>query len=108
MGRRNAFRLSLPEAERETALGALETAFSSGASWNRPEGGYFLWLELDGVDTSALSVRAENEAHVAFVPGAGFFLPGSGQGATSARLAFSYEPPDRIAEGIGRLAALLG
>jgi DNA-binding transcriptional MocR family regulator len=95
-------------ARRDVMLSALEEAFSEGASWNRPEGGYFLWLELDGVDTSALSARAENEAHVAFVPGAGFFLPGSGQGATSARLAFSYEPPERIAEGIRRLAALLG
>lgn len=94
-------------ARRDAMLAALAAAFPAGASWNRPEGGYFLWLELDGVDTSALSTRAEKEAHVAFVPGAAFFLPGSGEGVTSARLAFSYEPPERIAEGIERLAALL-
>jgi DNA-binding transcriptional MocR family regulator len=94
-------------ARRDAMLSALEAAFPAGASWNRPEGGYFLWLELDGVDTSALSARAEKEAHVVFVPGAGFFLPGSGDGATSARLAFSFEPPERIAEGIERLGALL-
>ena len=41
------------------------------------------------------------------MPGRGFFLPGSGDGASSARLAFSYETPERIAEGIARLASLL-
>jgi 2-aminoadipate transaminase len=44
---------------------------------------------------------------VAFVPGSDFFPEGSGDGASSARLAFSYESPARIAEGVERLAALL-
>lgn len=95
-------------ARRDAMLGALEAELSGRASWNRPEGGYFLWLELDGVDTAALSARSEAEARVAFVPGRGFFLAGSGEGASSARLAFSYEPPERIAEGVSRLASLLG
>jgi DNA-binding transcriptional MocR family regulator len=41
------------------------------------------------------------------VRGEDFFLPASGQGMSSARLAFSYEMPERIAEGIERLAGLL-
>jgi DNA-binding transcriptional MocR family regulator len=43
---------------------------------------------------------------VTFVKGADFF-PGGRDGAQGARLAFSYEPPERIADGVARLAALL-
>ncbi len=95
-------------ARRDAMLSALESGLSGRASWNRPEGGYFLWLELEGVDTSALASRAEREAHVAFVPGRSFYPPEPGDGRSSARLAFSYEPPERIAEGVARLASLLG
>jgi DNA-binding transcriptional MocR family regulator len=91
---------------RDAMLAALEASFPPGASWNRPQGGYFLWLELDGVDTAELATRAEGVA-VSFVPGRGFFPRGAGRGASSARLAFSYETPERITEGIERLAALL-
>ena len=94
-------------ARRDAMLDALETSLSSRAWWNHPLGGYFLWLELDRVDTSELAARAEAEAGVAFVPGRGFFLPGSSAGDSSARLAFSYETPERIAEGIARIAGLL-
>lgn len=91
---------------RDAMLAALEQTFPPEAAWNRPQGGYFVWLELEGVHTSALAARAE-EAGVAFLPGAGFFLPGAEDGTSSARLAFSYEPPERITEGVARLAALL-
>jgi 2-aminoadipate transaminase len=89
-------------------LEALERHFPEQASWSRPEGGYFLWLELgDHEDASDLARRAEAEG-VAIVRGADFFPSGSDEGRSSARLAFSYEPPSRISEGIERLAALLG
>jgi DNA-binding transcriptional MocR family regulator len=90
----------------DAMLGALERALPEGATWSRPEGGYFLWLELPGVDTSALAERAA-AAGVAFVRGTDFFPPGSGDGRSAARLAYSYEPPERIVEGIERLAALV-
>jgi DNA-binding transcriptional MocR family regulator len=93
------------QARRDAMLAALETHFGNEASWSRPEGGYFVWLDLDGVDASELAVRAEG-AGVAIVPGAGFFPRGSGLGGGSARLAYSYESPERIAEGIRLLASL--
>jgi DNA-binding transcriptional MocR family regulator len=93
------------QARRDAMLAALETHFANEASWSRPEGGYFVWLDLDGVDASELAVRAEG-AGVAIVPGAGFFPRGSGLGGSSARLAYSYESPERIAEGIRLLASL--
>ena len=94
-------------ARRDAMLGALEATFPEDASWSRPEGGYFVWLELGGGrDASQLAARAA-ESGVGIVRGEDFFPRGSGLGASSLRLAFSYEPPDRIAEGIERLAALL-
>ena len=94
-------------ARRDAMLSALEALAPSGATWSRPEGGYFVWLDLDGVDTSDLTARAEAEG-VGIVAGASFFPVGSGGGRSSARLAFSYEPPERITEGVERLFALLG
>jgi 2-aminoadipate transaminase len=94
-------------ARRDAMLAALEATFAARASWSRPEGGYFLWLELgDGRSASELAARAE-AGGVAIVRGEDFFPAGSGHGTFSARLAFSYETPERIAEGIERLAALL-
>jgi DNA-binding transcriptional MocR family regulator len=93
---------------RDAMLEALSESLPAGSSWSRPEGGYFVWLELGaGRDASRLASRAAEE-DVAFVQGSDFVVSGSNGGATSARLAFSYEPPERIVEGIRRLGALLG
>jgi DNA-binding transcriptional MocR family regulator len=92
-------------AQRDAMLGALESELGGRATWSHPEGGYFLWLDFgDGVDSGALLARA-TEAGVTFVRGTDFFA-GDG-GGSAARLAFSYEPPERIAEGVGRLAGLV-
>jgi 2-aminoadipate transaminase len=90
---------------RDAMLEALEGELPEGASWSRPEGGYFLWLDLPaGIETDALFDRAA-EAGVAFVKGSDFFL--DGRGRESARLAFSYPSPDQIRDGIARLGALV-
>jgi 2-aminoadipate transaminase len=97
----------LLRVRRDAMLGALDAAGLPGdVSWSRPEGGYFLWIELGtGVDSAALLPRA-TEAGVTFVKGADFF-PGASAGASAARLAFSYESPERIAQGVALLAGLL-
>jgi DNA-binding transcriptional MocR family regulator len=92
-------------ARRDVMLESLERHFGDAASWSTPAGGYFVWLDLDDADTAALAARAE-EAGVAIVPGSGFFPRGSGLGGSSARLAYSYEDPGRIREGIELLASL--
>lgn len=94
-------------ARRDAMLEALERTFPAGASWSRPQGGYFLWLVLPAPARAADVAARAAEAGVAIVKGEDFFPPGSEAGASSARLAFSFEPPARIAAGISTLAGLL-
>ncbi len=90
---------------RDAMLAALEREAPEGLSWNRPEGGYFLWLDLPaGVDAAELLDRA-TAADVPFVKGSDFYLgPG---GEESARLAFSFATAEEIDEGIARLCGLV-
>jgi 2-aminoadipate transaminase len=69
-----------------------------------PGGGYFLWLDLaEGTDTTALLAEAKLEG-VTFVAGPDFMLDG---GENSLRLSFAPVPPERIAEGVSRIAGAL-
>jgi 2-aminoadipate transaminase len=69
-----------------------------------PGGGYFLWLDLaEGTDTSALLAEAAGEG-VAFVAGPDFMIEG---GNNSLRLSFASVPPERIGEGVSRIARAL-
>jgi DNA-binding transcriptional MocR family regulator len=96
----------LLRARRDAMLGALEALAPAGMTWSRPAGGYFLWIELGAeVDSAVLLARA-TEAGVTFVKGSDFFAGGSA-GSSAARLAFSYETPERIAEGVRLLAQVL-
>jgi len=85
---------------RDAMLAAFERELPNVRT-TRPEGGYFLWAELDGVDAGDLLARAE-QAGVTFVKGTDFGGP-----ADSLRLAYSFVSVDEIAEGVGRLAAAL-
>jgi 2-aminoadipate transaminase len=95
----------LLRTRRDTMLAALERRLDGRATWSEPQGGYFLWLQLEGVDTAALLASAEG-AGVTFVKGSDFFPAGRGGGG-AARLAFSYETTERIEAGVSTLAALL-
>jgi len=87
---------------RDAMLEALERELGGRARWSRPEGGYFLWLELpEGTDATELLGRA-TAAGVTFVPGSDF-----GGEPNSARLAFSFASPAEIDEGVSRLAELI-
>lgn len=92
-------------ARRDAMLETLAADMPSGTRWSRPEGGYFLWLDLPpGVDVAALDA-ASKEAGVAIVKGTDFYV-GEG-GEESARLAFSFVSVDEIREGVRRLAPLV-
>jgi DNA-binding transcriptional MocR family regulator len=87
---------------RDAMLEALERHLPEGSAWSRPEGGYFVWVDLP---QDAPTVAQAETAGVTFVAGQDFFADGSG--ARSMRLAFSFVSPDEIAEGVVRLAPLL-
>jgi 2-aminoadipate transaminase len=98
--------VGLLRARRDAMRDALEQEMPEGASWSRPEGGYFTWLDFPA-RTETADVLARGEKHgVTFVHGRDFFPPGHG-GEGSARLAFSYVSPEEISAGVARLAALL-
>ena len=86
---------------RDAMIAALEDELRDRARWNRPAGGYFLWLELpEDVDAAPLLTRA-GDAGVTFVPGPDFGGP-----PNTMRLAFSFVSVAEIEEGIRRLAGL--
>jgi 2-aminoadipate transaminase len=95
---------------RDTMLEALNTHFPPAITWTRPAGGLFLWLKFPESLDAADVLKAALAEKVAFVPGESFFVDGSGQ--NTARLNFSNASPERIEEGIKRLArcvtALMG
>ncbi len=95
---------ALYRERRDVMVAALESELP-GLRFTRPAGGLFVWLQLpEDVDARALLKRCL-ERQVAFVPGGSFFA-GEAQHNT-ARLNFSAMPPERIREGIRRLAAAL-
>jgi 2-aminoadipate transaminase len=90
----------------EVMTDALAASFAgTRATWSRPDGGFFSWLRLPGVDTTELAVRARDE-NVAFVPGAGFFA--GPPDAEHVRLSYSRVSEPDIVEGIARLAHATG
>jgi 2-aminoadipate transaminase len=89
---------------RDALLAVLDAELGAHATWTRPDGGYFLWLELAEGSAAQLAERAA-AAGVPFVPGTGFFAgPG---GERSARLSYCYPSVDEIHVGAQRLAALI-
>lgn len=90
---------------RDATLDALSTMMPPGVSWTHPRGGFYVWMTLpEGMDAKAMVPRAL--AHkVAYVPGVGFYADGSGR--RELRLSYCFPEPDRIREGIRRLAAVM-
>ena len=90
---------------RDAMLRALETYLPPGCTWNVPEGGFYVWLTVpEGVDTKAMLPRAIT-ARVAYASGTGFYA--DGLGSRQLRLSYCYPSPERITEGVRRLAGVL-
>lgn len=84
---------------------ALERRFPEGSRWSRPEGGLFLWVELPPKVRGEELLQDALTEQVAFVPGAAFFA--SNPRHNFIRLNFSNSAPEKIEEGISRLARVL-
>jgi 2-aminoadipate transaminase len=103
-GQVTAFRAMYRE-RRDAMLDALSQQMPPGTTWTHPTGGFYVWVTLPGeLDAKVLLPRAVT-ARVAFVPGTAFFADGTGRNFM--RLSYCYPEPDRIREGVRRLATVL-
>jgi DNA-binding transcriptional MocR family regulator len=86
-------------------VAALQREIPEGVTWPAPRGGFFLWATLpEAIDADAMVPRAVDHG-VIYVAGDAFFVNGSGQ--QQIRLSFSAPTPERIEEGVRRLAATI-
>jgi 2-aminoadipate transaminase len=91
--------------ERRDAMLESLAALLPQATWTHPDGGFYVWLTLpEGLNAKAMLPRAVTE-RVAYVPGTAFFADGAGH--RNVRLSYCYPDPDRIREGVRRLAGVV-
>ncbi|WP_123731905.1 PLP-dependent aminotransferase family protein [Rathayibacter sp. PhB152] len=89
---------------KEAMIRGLETHLP-GLTWTNPNGGFYVWVTLpEELDSKAMLPRAVKEL-VAYTPGTAFF--GDGDGRQNIRLSFCYPTPERIGDGIRRLATVI-
>ena len=102
-GQIKAFR-ELYRERRDAMVGALAEHIPD-ASWTVPDGGFYTWVRLpEGLDAKAMLPRAVT-ARVAYVPGSAFYF--DDRGTDHMRLSFCFPTPDRIREGVRRLAGVV-
>lgn len=91
--------------DRRDAMISALTEHIPSATWNVPEGGFYVWVRLpEGLDSKAMLPRAVT-ARVAYVAGTAFYV--DGQGSQHMRLSYCYPTPERIREGVRRLASVV-
>jgi 2-aminoadipate transaminase len=85
-------------------LDALKRHMPEGVTWNAPEGGMFIWVELpEGLNSMTILEEAVRR-NVAYVPGAPFYA--TNPRMNTLRLAFVTVPAERIEQGVSILGAL--
>lgn len=90
---------------RDAMLESLQALMPEGTRWTIPQGGFYTWVTLPNeLDATAMVPRAISNL-VAYVPGTGFYV--DGQGRQNMRLSYCYPDPERIREGVRRLAAVI-
>jgi 2-aminoadipate transaminase len=95
----------LYRTKRDVMETAIREQIGDRLTWSQPKGGFFIWATLpDGLRDIDVLERAL-EHGVVFVAGSAFHVDGSGH--DTIRLSFSAPSPDRIKEGVRRLAATL-
>ncbi|MEM0139901.1 MAG: PLP-dependent aminotransferase family protein [Ferroplasma sp.] len=93
--------IELYRKKRDIMLEALDDEMSN-STWSRPDGGMFLWVQLQkGLDSSKMLKRAiENK--ISYVTGSAFYHTNPEK--NTMRLNFTYSSDDDIKEGVKRLA----
>lgn len=92
-------------AERCKAMLDALDEYMPECSWTTPVGGFYTWVTLpEGLNARSMLPRAV-KAQVAYVSGTAFYY--DGRGTDHMRLSFCYPEPDRIREGVRRLAGVV-
>ncbi|KJK24276.1 2-aminoadipate aminotransferase [Burkholderiaceae bacterium 16] len=95
---------TLYAAQCQAMLDSLGRHMPEGVTWNAPEGGMFIWMELpEGLDSMEILQEAVKR-NVAYVPGAPFYASNPRRNAL--RLAFVTVAPERIEQGVAILGTL--
>jgi DNA-binding transcriptional MocR family regulator len=86
---------------RDIMFGALKACLGDRLSFQKPEGGFYLWCQInDGILSKKLLLEALKEG-VSFIPGEAFY-PAPGE-STEMRLCYSRHNEKVLLEGIDRL-----
>jgi len=96
---------ALYKSQQGAMLAALEREMPEDVSWNKPDGGMFLWARLpQGMRAVELLPKAVAK-NVAFVPGAAFYAEHADE--RSLRLSFVTASVQQINTGVAALAAAI-
>jgi 2-aminoadipate transaminase len=90
--------------KRATMIASLQQHFSDRATWTRADGGLFAWMTLKNDVDTASRIEEAVRSGVAYIPGAPFFVDGSGR--NTMRLTFAKESDERIRDGVARLSSV--
>ncbi|MCF4126171.1 aminotransferase-like domain-containing protein [Methylobacterium sp. SyP6R] len=95
--------VALYRARRDALCAALHTHLSAWFDWEVPVGGMFVWATArdPGLDTDALLPHAL-AAGICYAPSSVFDAAGANR--RGMRINFTLNPPERLAEGMRRLA----
>ena len=93
------------QEKRDVMEATLKETLGGVVTWPIPKGGFFLWVTAPAeLDADAMIARAI-EHGVIYVAGEAFFV--DTQQKNTLRLSFSAPAPDRIREGVSRLASTI-
>jgi 2-aminoadipate transaminase len=91
--------------KRDVMVKALKAKLPDRVSWIDPRGGFFLWAQVAPPIDSDMLLEFARARGVIYVVGSAFFV--NGEGKSYLRLSFSAPKPERIEEGVSRLAAAI-
>jgi 2-aminoadipate transaminase len=89
----------------QAMLAAMDEHFPSSATWTKPEGGMFIWVDLPKHINAMELLDEAIKQKVAFVPGSPFYA--NEPETNTLRLSFVTVPPERIRQGIEILGKLI-
>lgn len=87
--------------KRDAMAEAFKKYLPANAEYSVPQGGFFFWVRLPGIDTKELFMKGIDKG-VAFVNGPAFFANGGGDDCL--RTCFTFAQPSEISTGAARLA----